>query len=322
MFITSAISLSGAKKQTNLVKTGKMATTNLMANSISPQTLAAKLRDFYTLTKPEVNLLILMTTSAGYYLASRGPFRIAGLVNTLVGTLLVASGTATLNQWMERVWDGQMRRTANRPLPSGRLSSREAFVFGMLLSVAGGLYLAITVNLLSAFLAVSTLLSYLLVYTPLKRKTPLCTLLGAFPGAMPTLIGWAGASAGIDRHAWYLFSILFLWQFPHFLAIALMYRDDYERAGYKMLPDFDLDFRFTRAEIAGFAVILVIATMLPLVDRAGLWYWTGMCLSGAFLLYYVGKLMVSGSKVLASRLLHASVLYLPVVLGIMVIWKA
>ena len=299
-----------------------MATTNLMANSISPQTLAAKLRDFYTLTKPEVNLLILMTTSAGYYLASRGPFRIAGLVNTLVGTLLVASGTATLNQWMERVWDGQMRRTANRPLPSGRLSSREAFVFGMLLSVAGGLYLAITVNLLSAFLAVSTLLSYLLVYTPLKRKTPLCTLLGAFPGAMPTLIGWAGASAGIDRHAWYLFSILFLWQFPHFLAIALMYRDDYERAGYKMLPDFDLDFRFTRAEIAGFAVILVIATMLPLVDRAGLWYWTGMCLSGAFLLYYVGKLMVSGSKVLASRLLHASVLYLPVVLGIMVIWKA
>ena len=299
-----------------------MATTNLMANSISPQALNAKLRDFYTLTKPEVNLLILMTTSAGYYLASRGPFRIAGLVNTLVGTLLVASGTATLNQWMERVWDGQMRRTANRPLPSGRLRSREAFLFGMLLSVAGGLYLAITVNLLSAFLAVSTLLSYLLVYTPLKRKTPLCTLLGAFPGAMPTLIGWAGASAGIDRHAWYLFSILFLWQFPHFLAIALMYRDDYTRAGYKMLPDFDLDSRFTRAEIAGFAVILVIATMLPLVDRAGVWYWTGMCLSGAFLLYYVGKLMASGSKVLASRLLHASVLYLPVVLGIMVIWKA
>src|ERR1700719_5226883 len=132
-----------------------MATTNLMANSIATQTLNAKLRDFYTLTKPEVNLLILMTTSAGYYLASRGPFRIAGLVNTLVGTLLVASGTATLNQWMERVWDGQMRRTASRPLPSGRLSSREAFLFGMLLSVAGGLYLVVTVNLLSAFAAVS-----------------------------------------------------------------------------------------------------------------------------------------------------------------------
>jgi heme o synthase len=298
-----------------------MATTNLMANSISPQALTSKLRDYYTLTKPEVNLLILMTTSAGYYLASRGPFRIAGLVNTLIGTLLVASGTATINQWMERVWDGQMRRTANRPLPSGRISSREAFLFGMLLSVAGGLYLAITVNLLSAFLAVSTLLSYLLIYTPLKRKTPLCTLLGAFPGAMPTLIGWAGASASIDRQAWYLFAILFLWQFPHFLAIALMYRDDYTRAGYKMLPDFDLDSRFTRAEIAGFTVILVLATMLPLVDRAGVWYWAGMSLAGAFLFYHVGKLTASGSKVLASRVLHASVLYLPVVLGIMVFWK-
>jgi protoheme IX farnesyltransferase len=297
-----------------------MATTTLVANS--PQTLKSKLGDYYTLTKPEVNLLILMTTSAGYYLASRGPFKIAGLINTLIGTLLVASGTATLNQWMERIWDGQMRRTANRPLPSGRLSTREAFLFGMGLSVAGGLYLAITVNLLSAFLAVSTLVSYLLIYTPLKRETPLCTLLGAFPGAMPTLIGWAGASAGIDRHAWYLFSILFLWQFPHFLAIALMYREDYARAGYKMLPDFDLDSRFTRAEIAGFAVILVLATMLPLVDQAGLWYWAGMCMAGTFLLYHVGKLTASGSKVLASRVLHASVLYLPVVLAIMVAWKA
>src|SRR5580700_8412060 len=299
-----------------------MATSNLMANSISPQALASKLRDYYTLTKPEVNLLILMTTSAGYYLASRGSFRITGLVNTLIGTLLVASGTATLNQWMERVWDGQMRRTANRPLPAGRISSREAFLFGMLLSVAGGLYLAITVNLLSALLAVSTLLSYLLIYTPLKRKTPLCTLLGAFPGAMPTLIGWAGASNGIDRHAWYLFSILFLWQFPHFLAIALMYRDDYARAGYRMLPDFDLDSRFTRAEIVGFTVVLIVTTMLPMVSRGGPIYLASMLLSGAFLFYHVGKLTASGSKVLASRVLHASVLYLPVVLGIMVFWKA
>ena len=292
-----------------------MATTNLMANS--PQTLKSKLGDYYTLTKPEVNLLILMTTSAGYYLASRGPFRVAGLINTLIGTLLVASGTATLNQWMERIWDGQMRRTANRPLPSGRLSTREAFLFGMGLSVAGGLYLAITVNLLSAFLAVSTLASYLLIYTPLKRKTPLCTMLGAFPGAMPTLIGWAGASSSIDRHAWYLFSILFLWQFPHFLAIALMYREDYTRAGYKMLPDFDLDSRFTRAEIVGFTLVLIAATMLPLVGRGGLIYLTGMLLAGAFLLYHVAKLAQSTSKVLASRVLHASVLYLPVVLVIM-----
>jgi heme o synthase len=299
-----------------------MATTQVMANPSSLQTFRSKLADYYTLTKPEVNLLILMTTSAGYYLASRGPFRVGGLINTLIGTLLVASGTATLNQWMERVWDGQMRRTASRPLPAGRIGAREALVFGILLSVAGGLYLAAAVNLSSALLAISTLLSYLLIYTPLKRKTPLCTLLGAFPGAMPTLIGWAGAGAAINRQAWFLFAILFLWQFPHFLAIALMYRDDYSRAGYRMLPDFDRDARFTRAEIVGFTVILVLATMLPLVDRAGLWYWAGMCLAGAFLLYHVGKLAASSSKVLASRVLHASVLYLPVVLIIMVAWKA
>src|SRR3984893_3335814 len=163
-----------------------MTTTHLMAHRLFPQTLKSTLRDYYTLTKPEVNLLILMSTSAGYYLGSRGPLRIGGLINTLVGTLLVASGTATLNQWMERVWDGKMRRTATRPLPSGRISAREAFRFGILLSVAGGVYLAATVNILSSLLAISTLLSYLLIYTPLKRKTPLCTLLGAIPGAMPT----------------------------------------------------------------------------------------------------------------------------------------
>lgn len=306
----------------NLYKTGNVTTTNVMPNSTALQTLRSKLGDYYTLTKPEVNLLILMTTSAGYYLASPGPLRIRGLVNTLVGTLLVASGTATLNQWMERVWDGQMRRTASRPLPAGRLTGREAFVFGILLSVAGGLYLLVAVNALSALLAISTLLSYLLVYTPLKRKTPLCTLLGAFPGAMPTLIGWAGASANINRQAWFLFAILFLWQFPHFLAIALMYREDYSRAGYRMLPDFDRDARFTRAEIVGFAVLLVLTTTLPIVDRPGSWYWVGMCMAGAFLLYHVGMLATSSSKVLACRLLHASVLYLPVVLGIMVAWKA
>jgi protoheme IX farnesyltransferase len=298
-----------------------MATTSVMASPVSTQTLRSKLRDYYTLTKPEVNLLILMTTSAGYYLASRGPVRITGLVNTLVGTLLVASGTATLNQWMERVWDGKMRRTASRPLPSGRLTSREALLFGVVLSIAGGLYLLLAVNLLSSLLAVSTLLSYLLVYTPLKRKTPLCTLLGAFPGAMPTLIGWAGASATISRQAWVLFAILFLWQFPHFLAIALMYRDDYSRAGYHMLPAFDRDTRFTRAEIVGFTLVLVFATMLPLMDRGSMYSWAAMCLAAAFLLYHVGKLALSSSTVMASRLLHASVLYLPVVLVIMVAAK-
>ncbi|HEV3513296.1 MAG TPA: heme o synthase [Candidatus Sulfotelmatobacter sp.] len=299
-----------------------MATTHVMGNLISSQVLKSKLRDYFTLTKPEVNLLILMTTSAGYYLASRGPFHVLGLLNTLIGTLLVASGTATLNQWFERVWDGQMRRTASRPLPAGRLTSREAFWFGMLLSVAGGLYLAFAVNTLAALLAISTLLSYLFIYTPLKRKTPLCTLLGAFPGAMPTLIGWAGASAGINRNAWLLFGILFLWQFPHFLAIALMYRDDYARAGYRMLPRFDLDSRFTRAEIFGFTVVLVAVTMLPLAGRGSPVYLLTVLLAGCYMLYHVGNLMKSTSTVMARKVVHASVLYLPIVLAMMMVYKA
>jgi len=287
----------------------------------SPQALASRLRDYYTLTKPEVNLLILMTTSAGYYLGSEGEFKIGRLVSTLIGTLLVASGTATLNQFMERRYDAQMRRTANRPLVSGRLSAREAFWFGILLSVAGGLYLALAVNTLAALLAVSTLLSYLLVYTPLKRKTPLCTALGAIPGAMPTLIGWAGASAGIGRQAWLLFAILFLWQFPHFLAIALMYRDDYSRAGFRMLPSFDFEGKFTKAEILVFTVVLVLATMFPALAGGGATFLLCMSAAGAFFLYHTGKLAASNSKLLPSRVVHASVIYLPVVLGIMAAWK-
>ena len=299
-----------------------MASTYPMALPVRFQSYTSKLGDFYTLTKPEVNLLILMTTSAGYYLASQGTFHFAGLINTLIGTLMVASGTATLNQWMERVWDGEMRRTADRPLPSGRLSSRTALIFGLLLSAGGGFYLALTVNSMSAILATTTLLSYLLVYTPLKRKTALCTMLGAIPGAMPTLIGWAGASGQIDRHALGLFAALFLWQFPHFLAIALMYRDDYARAGYHMLPHFDLDSTFTRGEILAFTVALIATTMLPLMGHAGPLYLVGMALAGSFFLYHAAKLTKSSSEVLASRLVRASVIYLPVVLIIMMIGKA
>jgi heme o synthase len=299
-----------------------MAISQAGPNPVSMHAIQSKLRDYYILTKPEVNLLILMTTSAGYYLGARSPFHVARLFSTLLGTLLVASGTATLNQWVERVWDGQMHRTASRPLPSGRVRGREAFWFGTILSIAGGLYLFLAVNPLAALLAISTLLSYLLIYTPLKRKTSLCTLLGAFPGAAPTLIGWAGAAASINRNAWFLFGVLFLWQFPHFLAIALLYREDYARAGYRMLPRFDLDSRFTRAEIFAFTAILVVTTMLPLAVHTGIIYLLAMSLAGCYLLYHVAKLMRSGSKALARRVVHASVLYLPVVLATMMVYKA
>jgi len=287
----------------------------------SQRLFLSKARDYYVLTKPEVNLLILITTSAGFYLAGQGGLHVGAMLNTLLGTLLVASGTATLNQWIERAWDARMRRTANRPLPSGRVSSREALVFGLILSAAGGAYLAVFVNWLSSLLAVSTLLSYLLIYTPLKRHTPLCTLLGAFPGAMPTLIGWAAASDTVSRQGLYLFAILFLWQFPHFLAIALMYRDDYERAGYHMLPSFDSDSRFTRAEIVAFTVALVVMTMQPGLSHLRISDSGLLLLAGGFLLYHALRLANSGSRIRASRLLHASVLYLPVVLAIMALAK-
>ena len=299
-----------------------LATTHMTESQTRMTTLVSKLRDYYILTKPEVNLLILMTTSAGYYMGGHGRLNWWGMIETVVGTLLVASGTATLNQYMERNYDSEMKRTAGRPLPSGRVSATEALIFGLVLSIAGGVYLWIAVNPLTSLLAVSTLLSYLLIYTPLKRKTPLCTLLGAFPGAMPTLIGWAGASAALNLQAWFLFAVLFLWQFPHFLAIALMYREDYERAGFRMLPRFDLDGHFTHAEIISFTVLLLVTTFFPgfSLDHS-LLYLAGMAASGAFFLYYGVKLVQSSSRASASHLLHASVIYLPVVLAVMMVFK-
>jgi protoheme IX farnesyltransferase len=218
-----------------MTRATRLAETNVMAGHLAASGLSrwtAVLADYWTLTKPEVNFLILITALAGFYLGSPGShWRILLLFNTLVGTMLVASGTGTLNQYIERRFDAQMRRTAGRPLPTGRIPPSLALWFGVVLSIAGGFYLALLVDLLASVLALLTLSTYLLLYTPLKRKTPLCTLVGAFPGAVPPLIGWAGASGSLSADAWLLYAILFLWQFPHFMAIAWMYRDDYARAG-------------------------------------------------------------------------------------------
>jgi len=283
--------------------------------------LLARLREYCTLTKPEVNLLILITTSAGYILGSHGPLHFVRLFHTLAGTLLVASGTATLNQFMESRHDGQMYRTANRPLPAGRILPSEAFVLGILLSVTGSVYLWKAVNSASALAAMFTLLSYLLVYTPLKRKTSLCTLLGAIPGAMPTLIGWLAASGRLDLKAEMLFSLLFLWQFPHFLSIALMYREDYERAGYHMLPSFDVEGRFTRFEIVFFALAVTIVGIIFVANNtAPSLSIIGLIALGGFLLRSSLQLARSASRVAAARLLHATVIYLPAILAIL-IWN-
>ncbi len=202
-------------------------------------TASPLLADYWALTKPEVNFLILITTSAGFYLgcANAGQqLSFLALFNTLFGTLLIASGTATLNQYIERKFDAQMRRTAQRPAAAGRLEPHAVLAFGVVMSAAGAIYLTLAAGVLASLLALLTFLFYLFLYTPLKRKTPLCVFVGAFPGAIPPLIGWAASAGRLDRGAWLLFAIVFLWQFPHFMAIAWMYREDYDRAGYFMLP--------------------------------------------------------------------------------------
>jgi len=284
-------------------------------------TAFAMFSDYWALTKPEVNFLILITTFAGFYLgcADAGrQFSFLALFHTLLGTLLVASGTATLNQYIERQFDAQMRRTSRRPLAAGRLEPPAVLAFGVLLSVAGSIYLAIAAGVLASLLAVLTLLSYLFLYTPLKRRTPLCVLVGAFPGAMPPLIGWSAASGRLNGEAWLLYTILFLWQFPHFMAIAWMYREDYDRAGYSILPK-------GHARVA----IVTLQTMLPLfalvpvsfvqfpAAPATVFYWAVRLLGLGFL--YLGlEFVLQQSRGAARRLLAASIVYLPLLFGLRV----
>jgi len=278
----------------------------------------ARAADYWTLTKPEVNVLVLVSTLAGFYLASRGPLQWGRLFHTLMGTLLVASGTGTLNQYLERHSDKHMRRTANRPLPAGRLVPAEACWFGILLSAAGGWELWRFTNPYASVLALATLVAYLLLYTPLKGKTPHCTVVGAFPGAMPPLIGWAAVRNSLGLEAWVLYAILFLWQFPHLLAIAWMYREDYARAGLQMLPRNDRAGRSTVRQILACSLALVPATLMPaFLGQAGLAYLTAALVLGLGFLYYVLRLAASRSNSLARQLVLASVVYLPLVLTLM-----
>ncbi len=282
--------------------------------------LTAVLSDYWMLTKPEVNFLIVLTTLAGFYLVSPPrPWRILLLFNTLLGTLLVASGTGTLNQYIERNFDSLMRRTSRRPLPAGRIVHVHALWFGLGLSIAGGLWLAVFVNLIASLIALLTLGTYLLFYTPMKRRTPLCTLVGAFPGAAPPLIGCAAATGRITSEAWLLYSILFLWQFPHFMAIAWMYREDYARAGYLTLPRGQQRTPFMVWQTLIFSSALVPITLVPsFLKQAGLAYFVAVLLLSSGFLYYSARLAISKSNQAARQLLFASIVYLPVVLGLIV----
>jgi heme o synthase len=276
------------------------------------------LSDYWALTKPEVNILILITTFVGFYLASArdGRFSFAGLFNTLLGTMLVASGTGALNQYLERKFDAQMRRTARRPAAAGRLTPSAVLAFGTVLAVTGGIYLAIAVNLLASVLATLTLLIYLFVYTPLKRKTPMCVLVGAFPGAMPPLIGWAAFSGRLNVEAAILYTVLFLWQFPHFMAIAWMYREDYERAGYLVLPKGNARVPFVILETLFPLLALVAISLMQSPTRHAMIFYCAAVLLGEGFLFFGLEFVVQRSRVAARRLLTASIVYLPLLYGL------
>ena len=220
---------------------------------------------YLALTKPDVSFLVVLTTAAGYYMGARGPMDWLHMAHTVFGTALIAAGTSALNHYVERDSDAQMRRTAARPLPSGQLEPREAWRFGMALAVAGAVDLFLGAGPLASALGVLTCLSYLLAYTPLKKHTVWATFIGAFPGAVPPMIGWVAAQGSLGRGAWLLFAILFLWQFPHFYSIAWIYREDYARAGILMLPVEDRSGERTFRQILLAGAALIPASLLPAV---------------------------------------------------------
>lgn len=281
------------------------------------------LADYWALTKPDVNLLIAIAVLASFCLARPATlqsFPYALLIHTLLGSLLIASGTGALNQVIERRFDSQMRRTSRRPVVAGSISPAAALWFGMLVSLGGAVYLALAVNSLSSLIAGLTLVSYLAIYTPLKRKTPMCTFVGALPGAAPPMIGWAAASGNLRFEAWLLYFMLFLWQFPHFMAIAWMYREDYGRAGYQVLPRRENRHKFVAFQSVIPALLLVPISLIPaLVGDEGRIYFVGAALLGLGFLYCAARLAFNRSNIVARELLLASIIYLPSVFLLMLL---
>ncbi len=300
-----------------------LATADLTALSHTHSSLGS-LVDYWALTKPEINFLIIITTAAGFWVGSAKPLSHSGILlfHTLVGTLLVASGAAVLNQLMEVRFDARMRRTARRPLVSRRIEPAHALAFGVRLSVVGVAYLLFAANALASVLAALTLLSYLFLYTPAKRLTPLCTLIGALPGATPPLIGSAAATGHITAGAWVLSAIVFAWQFPHFMAIAWMYREDYSRAGYRVLPSGQSRDRFVTCQTLLGALALLGSPLMPYAAGIGrpVVFVSGLMLAFVFA-YYSSVFAVRKSTVAARRLLAASIIYLPLLLAVLLTAK-
>ena len=289
--------------------------------SLTAAALADKSRVavFAELIKARLTFLVLLTTLVGFYVGFRGPMDYLLMLHTLLGTGLVASGAAALNQFLERQLDARMRRTEDRPLPSGRLPPDTALMFGGLSSAAGLIDLALAVNLETSVLGAITLCSYLFIYTPLKRVTTLNTAIGAVPGALPPLMGWTAARGEINVEGWSLFAILFFWQLPHFLAIAWMYRDDYAKAGFAMLPVFDPDGQRTAGQTVSHTLGLLPISLCPfLLKLAGVVYLAGALVLGLAFLWQAVQFSRELTTQRARQLFYSSILYLPLLLGLMV----
>jgi len=287
---------------------------------IGVASVSQTLRLYYELIKPRIALLIVISTAVGYCYGVGQHFSFFTLINTLLGTCLLAAGSATLNQWYERDLDALMARTKMRPIPAGGLTPNQALTFGVVVSVIGAIELLIEVNPLAAGLGVFTSLGYLFAYTPLKRKGPFCTTVGALPGAMPPLIGYAAASGHLTVQAWVLFAILFLWQFPHFHAIAWMYREDYERAGIKMLAVVKPHGKALATEIMLTLILLVPATLAPTyLHMAGKVYFYAAILLNLAFIYFGVQMSREHNSRRARNLLLASVIYVPLLFAFLVV---
>ncbi len=282
----------------------------------------SRLADYVELTKPSIVGMIVVTVAAGFYLGAPGPIDLPLLLHTMFGSALVAAGSNALNQVLERRVDAQMRRTKNRPLPAGRLRVSDATLFAWAISVVGVAYLAVFTNATVAALAAATLASYVFVYTPLKRKTSLCTLIGAIPGALPIVGGWAAAQGTVSLGAWILFALLYLWQLPHFLALAWLCRDDYARAGLRMLSVTEgAEATFRQALL--YTVALLPVSLVPtLLGTTGPLYFAGAMVCSLWLIWATGSVAREHSRGKARRLFVVTVLYLPAVLILMMIDKA
>ena len=277
-----------------------------------------KLGAYIALTKPEVSLLVLMTTGAGFYMGARGPIPWLHMLHVMFGTMMIAAGTAALNHYIERESDRFMRRTASRPLPAGQLTPAEALRFGLGLALAGAVDLYYSAGSIACLLGVFTSLSYLLAYTPLKKRTVWATFIGAIPGAIPPMIGWTAATGELGTGAWLLFAILFLWQFPHFHAISWMYREDYARAGILMLPVVDKDGTRTFRQIVLYAASLVAVSLLPaIMGFAGMLYFFGALVTCTGLVQVCLWAASAKTNTRAKWLMHATVLHIPILLGLM-----